>query len=259
MPAMIDIAHVHKEFIKNGQAFSVLDDVSISVGTGEFVALIGPSGCGKSTILNMIAGLIMPDEGQLHYQGEPIKSVNTAVGYMTQSDSLLPWRTVEENISVALDIRNIEKTEKKQRVKDAIEKVDLIGFEHHRPHELSGGMRKRVLLARTLIYHPATLLMDEPFAALDALLRVVMQEELLRIWNNDRRTVLYVTHDLAEAITLADRVIVFSKRPGRIVLDQRVDLPRPRAVDSLRMAPEFLKIYDQLWSTLRLEVENAVD
>ena len=120
-------------------------------------------------------------------------------------------------------------------------------------------MRKRVLLARTLIYHPATLLMDEPFAALDALLRVVMQEELLRIWNNDRRTVLYVTHDLAEAITLADRVIVFSKRPGRIVLDQRVDLPRPRAVDSLRMAPEFLKIYDQLWSTLRLEVENAVD
>lgn len=257
MPAMINIAQVSKAFVKNGQSLSVLDDVSISVQAGEFVALIGPSGCGKSTILNMIAGLIAPDEGSLHYEGAPIDTVNTTVGYMTQSDSLLPWRTVEGNISVALDIRDVEKAEKERRVREAIETVDLVGFEAHRPHELSGGMRKRVLLARTLIYHPATLLMDEPFAALDALLRLVMQEELLRIWNDDRRTVLYVTHDLAEAITLADRIIVFSKRPGRVVLDQRIDLPRPRAVDSLRTSQEFLEIYDRLWSTIRLEVANT--
>lgn len=259
MPTTIDISHVSKAFVKAGQPLRVLDDVSISVEEGEFVALIGPSGCGKSTILNMVAGLIAPDVGHLRYEGLTIDAVNTAVGYMTQSDSLLPWRTVEGNISAALDIQRIETHEKQRRVREAIETVDLVGFEKHRPHELSGGMRKRVLLARTLIYNPATLLMDEPFGALDALLRIVMQEELLRIWNNDRRTVVYVTHDLSEAITLADRVIVFSKRPGRVVLDQRIDLPRPRVIDSLRTSAEFLDIYDQLWSTIRLEVASPTD
>ncbi len=251
---MINFVGVSKSFTKDGRTIEAVDDVTLSIGDGEFVALIGPSGCGKSTILNMIAGLLAPTEGVVEYDGEPVTGINTAVGYMTQKDSLLPWRTAAGNISAPLDIRRVPKSERADLVARAIEKVRLEGFERHHPDELSGGMRKRVLLARTLIYEPGTLLMDEPFGALDALLKLVMQQELLRIWNEAKTTVVYVTHDLAEAITVSDRIFVFSKRPGRIILDEPVKLERPRDLDTIRSSPEFLELHDLLWSTLRSEV-----
>ena len=251
---MINIVGVSKSFDKDGQKIHAVKDFSLTIQDGEFVALIGPSGCGKSTVLNMITGLLAPEEGSVEYNGTRVASINTAVGYMTQKDSLLPWRTTEGNISAPLDIRRVEKSARAELVAQAIEKVRLQGFERHHPDELSGGMRKRVLLARTLIYEPDTLLMDEPFAALDALLKLVMQEELLRIWNEERTTVVYVTHDLTEAISIADRIVVFSKRPGRIVLDLPVSLERPRDFDTIRSAPEFIELYDKIWSTLRHEV-----
>jgi NitT/TauT family transport system ATP-binding protein len=251
---MINITGISKSFSKDGKEFEAVKDVSLTIGAGEFVSLIGPSGCGKSTILNMIAGLLAPDRGTVEYDGEPVTGINTAVGYMTQKDSLLPWRTTEGNISAPLDIRRVPKAERAELVARAIEKVHLEGFERHHPDELSGGMRKRVLLARTLIYEPGTLLMDEPFGALDALLKLIMQEELMRIWNEAKSTVVYVTHDLPEAISVSDRIIVFSKRPGRIVLDQRVHLDRPRDLDTIRSSSEFLELHDLLWSTLRSEV-----
>lgn len=251
---MINIVGVSKSFEKDGQKIDAVKDLSLEIQDGEFVALIGPSGCGKSTVLNMIAGLLRPEEGAVEYNAKRVTAINTAVGYMTQKDSLLPWRTTEGNISAPLDIRRVPKAERAHLVAQAIEKVRLQGFERHHPDELSGGMRKRVLLARTLIYEPDTLLMDEPFAALDALLKLVMQEELLRIWNEDRTTVVYVTHDLTEAISIADRIVVFSKRPGRIVLDLPVGLKRPRDFDSMRGSPEFIELYDKVWATLRHEV-----
>lgn len=251
---MINITGVSKSFEKDGRKIDAVKDFSLTINDGEFVALIGPSGCGKSTVLNMIAGLLGPEEGAVEYNGERVTAINTSVGYMTQKDSLLPWRTTEGNISAPLDIRRVPKSERAALVSQAIEKVRLGGFERHHPDELSGGMRKRVLLARTLIYEPDTLLMDEPFAALDALLKLVMQEELLRIWSEARATVVYVTHDLTEAISIADRIVVFSKRPGRIVLDLPIELERPRDFDTIRSSPEFLKLYNRVWATLRREV-----
>ena len=251
---MIEIKGVSKSFAKDGKEIEAVKDVSLSIARGEFVSLIGPSGCGKSTLLNMIAGLLKPDSGVVEYDGSVVAGINTEVGYMTQKDSLLPWRTAEGNISAPLDIRRVPKGERTALVADAIRKVRLDGFERHHPDELSGGMRKRVLLARTLIYEPGTLLMDEPFGALDALLKLVMQEELMRIWNEAKSTVVYVTHDLPEAISVSDRIVVFSKRPGRIVLDQSVSLPRPRDLSSIRSSADFLELHDLLWSTLRKEV-----
>jgi NitT/TauT family transport system ATP-binding protein len=251
---MIDIVDASRSFTKKGNRIFAVKNVSLTIAEGEFVSLIGPSGCGKSTVLNMIAGLLAPDSGEVRYAGEAVTAVNTDVGYMTQKDSLLPWRTVAGNVSAPLDIRRVDRAERAQAVQKAIDKVHLSGFEQHHPDELSGGMRKRVLLARTLIYDPSTLLMDEPFGALDALLKLVMQEELLRIWNETQKTVAYVTHDLAEAISLSDRIVVFSRRPGRIVLDERVDLPRPRDLDTVRSSDGFQKLHDLIWTTLRREV-----
>jgi NitT/TauT family transport system ATP-binding protein len=227
----------------------------------EFVALVGPSGCGKSTILNMIAGLLRPTEGQLSYDDQPVNDLNLRVGYMTQKDTLLPWRTVKDNIGAPLELaaHRTSKSDRAGKIDQMIELVGLKGFEKHYPGELSGGMRRRVALARMLIYDPETLLMDEPFGALDAQLKLVMHDEIQRIVGIGQKTVLFVTHDLGEAIALADRVVVFSSRPGRIKMVRSIDLPRPRDVFRIRFAPRFTELHEELWDQLKDEVKRGVD
>jgi NitT/TauT family transport system ATP-binding protein len=222
------------------------------------VALVGPSGCGKSTILNMVAGLLRPSGGTLTYDGGPIDDVNLRVGYMTQKDTLLPWRNVRDNIGSPLELaaHKTSKSEKADKIAQMIDLVGLKGFEKHFPGELSGGMRRRVALARMLIYDPETLLMDEPFGALDAQLKLVMHDEIQRIVGIGRKTVLFVTHDLGEAIALADRVVVFSGRPGRIKTVRKVDLPRPRDVFRIRFTPRFTELHEELWDQLQDDINR---
>ncbi|MGN6572146.1 MAG: ABC transporter ATP-binding protein [Pseudolabrys sp.] len=256
---LLSLEAVTKSFERDSNAIMALAPTDLSVEREEFVALVGPSGCGKSTILNMVAGLLRPSAGRLHYDGRPVDDLNLRVGYMTQRDTLLPWRTVADNIGSPLELsaHRTSKSERADRVRRMIELVGLKGFEKHYPGELSGGMRRRVALARMLIYDPETLLMDEPFGALDAQLKLVMHDEIQRIVGIGRKTVLFVTHDLAEAIALADRVVVFSGRPGRVKTVRKVDLPRPRDVFRIRFAPRFTELHEELWDHLQDEVNRA--
>lgn len=226
------------------------EHVDLTVHQGEFLAIVGPSGCGKSTLLNMAAGLLRPSAGSVFYDGAPVTAPNTRVGYMTQRDTLLPWRTVEDNVAIALELQGQSRTERMATAHAWIEKVGLKGFETAYPAHLSGGMRRRVSMARTLAYSPETILMDEPFGALDAQLRLVMHDELLKLWAATGTTMVFVTHDLSEAIALADRVAVFTPRPGRIRAIETVDLPRPRDVFRVRFDPRFGAMHDRLWSYL---------
>jgi NitT/TauT family transport system ATP-binding protein len=261
MTPRISLRGAGKTFHARGKAVVALEPVSLDIASEQFVAIVGPSGCGKSTILNLIAGLVRPSEGSVIYDGREVVGANTRVGYMTQKDTLLPWRTAESNVALALelDIRRRLRGERKQRVAQLIELVGLTGFEHHYPAELSGGMRKRAALARTLVYEPETLLMDEPFGALDAQLRLVMMNELQRITQLRKVTVVFVTHDLGEAIALADRVVVMSARPGRIRHVRDIPLPRPRNVFELRFTKEFASLHEALWEELKDEVAKGSD
>jgi NitT/TauT family transport system ATP-binding protein len=245
----------------DGSPVPVLDRLSLTVAAGEMATLVGPSGCGKSTILNLIAGLLQPSGGVVSYDGVAVSTLNRQVGYMTQKDTLLPWRTAADNIRIALELkcRAVPRAEANARVKQIIELVGLTGFERHYPAELSGGMRKRVALARTLIYEPETLLMDEPFGALDAQLKLLMLDQLQELTRQRRMTVVFVTHDLGEAITLADRVVVFSARPGRIRVIRNVDLPRPRDVFRIRFSEAFAHLHEALWDELKDEVTRGTD
>jgi len=259
--SLIKLEGISKTFQRDSNAIMALSPTDLSIERGEFVAFVGPSGCGKSTILNMVAGLLRPSEGRLFYGGEAVDDLNLRVGYMTQKDTLLPWRTVTDNIGSPLELacRKTPKAERLDKIRQMIELVGLGGFEKHYPGELSGGMRRRVALARMLIYNPDTLLMDEPFGALDAQLKLVMHDEIQRIVGIGQKTVLFVTHDLGEAIALADRVVVFSSRPGRIKVIRSVDLPRPRDVFRIRFAPRFTELHEELWDQLKDEVKKGVD
>ena len=248
---VLEWQNVRKVFVREGRAVEAVADVSLDIRRGEFVSLVGPSGCGKSTLLNMTAGTMPIDGGRVIYDGEPVTAVNRRVGYITQKDNLLPWRTVRENVALPLEIRGVPPAERDARVRTLIERVGLGGFEDHYPRELSGGMRKRVTLIRTLVYDPETLLMDEPFGALDAQLRLVMQDELLKIWSGSGKTIVFVTHDLAEAIALSDRVVVLSRRPARVKLVAEVPLPRPRDVFEMSHGPAAAALHRQLWDALR--------
>jgi len=230
--------------------FLVMGPVSIRVRAGEFLAIVGPSGCGKSTLLNLIAGTLIPSSGRVLYNGKPVDGANRDVGYITQKNYCLPWRTVEANIRLPLEFRGIPRDEIDRRVAAAICQVGLQQFERAYPRQLSGGMLQRVMIARTLAYGPATYLMDEPFGSLDAQLRTRMHAELLRLWQETGSTFVFVTHDLHEAITLADRVIVISRRPGRIKMVLDVDIPRPRDVIDAQSRPEFGAYFKTLWNAL---------
>ena len=257
----IKLEGVSKTFERDGRAIMALSPTDLTIARKEFVALVGPSGCGKSTILNMVSGLLRPTEGRLSYDGRSVNDLNLRVGYMTQKDTLLPWRTVRDNIGSPLELacHKTPKAERLAKIRQMIELVGLNGFEMHYPGELSGGMRRRVALARMLAYNPETLLMDEPFGALDAQLRLVMHDEIQRIVGIGQKTVLFVTHDLGEAIALADRVVVFSSRPGHIKAIRTVDLPRPRDVYRIRFSPRFTELHEDLWDQLKDEVKKGVD
>src|SRR5258707_5871028 len=216
--AMIDLRHVSKTFRKGNELVDAVRDISLTIAQKEIVAIIGPSGCGKSTLLNMVAGLYPPSSGSIIYKSTNVSDVNTDVGYMTQKDNLLPWRNVRDNIAFPLELAGVDKAEREARADAVVKQVGLDGFETRFPTELSGGMRKRACLARMMLYGAETALLDEPFAALDAQLKLVMHELLLRLAAESGQTVVFVTHDLMEAVTLADRVIVCTRRPAMIVL-----------------------------------------
>jgi NitT/TauT family transport system ATP-binding protein len=255
----IRVEGVTKRYVARGRETLALDRVDLDISAGEFVAFVGPSGCGKSTLMNMIAGILPPSEGRILHDSTPVTGINRRVGYMTQQDGVLPWRTVEENVALPLRFRGVHQAERDARIAAQLAAVGLTGFERAYPAELSGGMRKRVALAQLLIYRPATLLMDEPFGALDAQLKLLMQEELLAIWAEGKQTVVFVTHDLAEAVTLASRVVVFSGRPGRIKAIETVNLPYPRDVFRIRFTPEFEASYARLWEALAPEIRRRED
>jgi NitT/TauT family transport system ATP-binding protein len=244
---------VSKVFFRGSSQVHALSHVDLTVAAGELLAIVGPSGCGKSTLLNLAAGLTPPGAGTVDYRGHNLVGTNTNVSYMTQKDDLLPWRTVAQNVRLPLELRHnrhIPASEHSQRVSAQLERVGLSGFEKHYPSELSGGMRKRASLARALIAEPDVLLMDEPFGALDAQLKLVMQADLLQAWEGSGRTLVFVTHDLAEAISLADRVVVMSRRPGRLTTMQQIALVRPRDPFQARFDPAFQRHFEDLWRAL---------
>jgi NitT/TauT family transport system ATP-binding protein len=252
----ISFAGISKRFVSAQGDTPALDNVSLDVRKGQFIALIGPSGCGKTTLLNLIAGLIPPDSGTVAYEGTEVKGPNTKVGYLTQLDALLPWRTVLGNVALPLEIRRVPKGERLEQARLIIERVGLKGFERHYPGQLSGGMKKRVAMARTLIYQPETLLLDEPFSALDAQTRIVIQRQLQELVSELGLTVLLVTHDIAEAIALADTIAVFSKRPARLLETIRVAHPQGwKFGPALRSSDA---IYDQVWTLLSKEFDMAI-
>lgn len=226
----------------------VTRDISLAVAPGEFLSVVGPSGCGKTTLLNLAAGLLMPNAGSVSYRGQAVRGPNRDVGYLTQDDALLPWRSVLGNTMLPLEIKRVPKTERLERARDVLERVGLGGFANHLPSELSGGMRKRASLARTLVYRPSTLLLDEPFGALDAQTRTLMQRELLRLVETLELTVLLVTHDLDEAVALSDRIAVFSARPARIL--EVVPGRKRRSGDILHRTRDDDDLYSRLWHML---------
>ena len=255
---LLEYRNVAKSFSKGSIRTQALRDISFGIRPGEFVSVVGPSGCGKSTLLNLAAGLMKPSGGEVRYHGELVTSINQKVGYITQRDNLLPWATVYDNIVLGLKIHGNPREQQKALAQQFIAMVGLTGIEKHYPSELSGGMRTRVALARTLIYSPEMVLMDEPFSALDAHVKLLMHAELLRIWEADRKTILFITHDLSEAITLSDRVIILSARPAQVKMVVDIDLPRPRDAFALQTTPEYHALFASLWNALKSDLQQDV-
>ena len=238
------------------QQIAALQDFNLDIREGEFFTLLGPSGCGKSTFLNVLAGLARKSGGSISIDGQPASGINREQGVVFQGYALFPWRTVLENIEVGLEIRKIPRRERRETAEQFLHLVGLGGFGQRYPHELSGGMRQRVAIARSLAYSPSLLLMDEPFAALDAQTREILQSELLRIWEQHKTTIVFITHSLDEAIYLSDRIAVMTHRPGRIKSVLDIALPRPRPAE-IRHAPAFVQLREQAWDVLRDEVAFA--
>lgn len=254
---VIALEGVSKRFLRGNRRLLALDRVDLTVADGEVVCLIGPSGCGKSTALNLLAGLMEPTAGTVRYRDQPVAGPNRAAGYVTQKDNLMPWRTVRDNIGFPLELRGVDRRTRRTRVDAIIDLVGLGGFRDAYPAELSGGMRKRVGLARTLIYEPETILADEPFGALDAQLKLVLLDEFQQLHARTAATVLFVTHDLAEAITLGDRVVVLTGRPGRVKVVCDVPFERPRDVYRIRFAPGFGELFETLWESLAEDMRGG--
>ncbi|HEX3468807.1 MAG TPA: ABC transporter ATP-binding protein [Candidatus Elarobacter sp.] len=249
MSALLRLEAVGRVFSRGEIEQSALEAVSLEIEAGSFTCLVGPSGCGKSTLLNLVAGLIAPTTGRVTNGGTPVDGPRASIGYLTQKDTLLPWRDVLRNVETPLEIRRVAPADRTRRAREQIAAVGLAGRESSYPRELSGGMARRASLARMLVADPELLLLDEPFSALDAQLRLEMQHELLRLWSGSGKTVVFVTHDLDEAIALGDRVVVLGAR-GRIARDEVIALPRPRDVVAIRRTPEFHAIEARLWEAL---------
>ena len=238
-----------------GQRYTAVEDVQLTVGEGEFVSVVGPTGCGKSTLLNVAAGLLEPSRGSVEIFGERLAGINRRAGYMFQADSLMPWRTAEANVRAGLQFRGVAPDEARERADAWLRRVGLGGFGDRYPHQMSGGMRKRTSLAQTLVLDPDIILMDEPFSALDIQTRQLMENELLDLWQSKRKAVLFITHDLDEAIAMSDRVVVLSAGPASCPIgDFTIDIPRPRDVAEVKATPRFLELHAAIWRVLRDEV-----
>jgi NitT/TauT family transport system ATP-binding protein len=255
----VEFSNVTKRFVApTGAAMMAVRDINLVVEPGQFCAIVGPTGCGKSTTLTMAAGLEQPSGGVVKVSGQVVEGITRGASFVFQADALLPWKPVVDNVALGPIFHGISKREAEAQARDWLRIVGLAGFERHYPHQLSGGMRKRVSLAAALINQPSILLMDEPFSALDVQTRAIMSNELLALWERTRPSVMFVTHDLEEAIALADRVVVITAGPGTVKAVFDVDLPRPRgAVQEIRFQPRFLELYRQIWQSLREEVEQA--
>ena len=255
----IEFSGVAKRFVTPaGGSMTAVKDVNLVVEPGQFCAVVGPTGCGKSTTLTMVAGLDRPSAGVVRVDGKPVNGITRGASFVFQTDALLPWKSVVANVALGPTFRGVGKKLALAKAEEWLRVVGLSGFENHYPHQLSGGMRKRVSLAAALINEPSILLMDEPFSALDVQTRAIMSNELLALWEKSKPSVLFVTHDLEEAIALADRVVVMTAGPGTVKAVYDIDLPRPRgAVQEIRFETRFLELYRQIWHSLREEVERA--
>ncbi|MHB8642658.1 MAG: ABC transporter ATP-binding protein [Gaiellaceae bacterium] len=257
--ARILLEGVTKRFLTPaGEPFTALHDFNLVVEPGQFCAIVGPTGCGKSTTLTLVSGLDQASAGLVSVGGKPVDGITRGTSFVFQADALLPWKTVLANVALGPIFHGASKKTAHADARDWLRRVGLAGFESHHPHQLSGGMRKRVALAAALINEPSILLMDEPFGALDVQTKAIMSNELLGLWEQSRPSVIFVTHDLEEAIALADRVVVMTVGPGTVKAVYDIDLPRPRgAVQEIRFEPRFLELYQQIWESLRDEVERA--
>ncbi|MTD54777.1 ABC transporter ATP-binding protein [Amycolatopsis pithecellobii] len=255
---LIELIGATKRFPSgSGSVHTAVRDLNLTVEPGEFAAVVGPTGCGKSTTLSLVSGLQPASAGQVRVNGEPVTSIPDGVGYMFQNDAVMPWRSVLDNVASGPRFRGMSKSEARRQAADWVGRVGLAGFEKYYLHQLSGGMRKRVALAQTLVTEPRIMLMDEPFSALDVQTRALMQDELLRLWSGSDAAVVFVTHDLEEAIALADKVVVLTSSPATVKDVFTIGLPRPRQVEELRLTEDFLRIYREVWESLRGEVEKA--
>lgn len=248
----VDIRGVSHRFTRqtDGQQVLAVDNVSISIPRHEFIAIVGSSGCGKTTLLNMIAGIVHPSDGEVLRGTQRVIGPDRSIGYMTAKSGLLPWRTALENVELGLEYRKIAREERRERAATMLRRVGLADFTSALPGALSHGMQQRVALARTLVVEPEYLLMDEPFAALDAQTKIEVEAEFTQLWEDNPKTVVFVTHDLNEAVALADRVVVMTPRPGRVALDLKIDLPRPRGLEEVRFLPEFQELTERVWRAL---------
>jgi NitT/TauT family transport system ATP-binding protein len=254
----IQLDSVTKRFsTPSGGVHTALEDLDLVVAPGEFCAVVGPTGCGKSTTLTLISGLERPSRGAVTVEGRPVDGITPGVGFMFQTDAVFPWKTVLDNVAAGPRFHGVRKADANRMARDWLRRVGLSGFEDRYPHQLSGGMRKRVALAQSLINEPRVLLMDEPFSALDVQTRSIMADELLALWEVTRPAVVFVTHDLEEAIALADKVVVLTAGPGSVKATFTVDLERPRRAQEIRFTPRFVALYSEIWEALRAEVETA--
>ena len=258
MTAALALADVTCTFVARedrARRYTAVRDTTLVVADGEFVSVVGPTGCGKSTLLNVAAGLLAPSSGSVSVFGSPLSGINSRAGYMFQSEALMPWRNALENVMAGLQFREVPKEEARTRSEEWLRRVGLGGFGDRYPHQLSGGMRKRVSLAQMLILDPRILLMDEPFSALDVQTRQLMENELLDLWSADRKSVVFITHDLEEAIALADRVVVLSAGPESHPIGEYViDIPRPRDVSEVRLSPRYIELHAEIWHAMKAEV-----
>ena len=246
--------------LKDGGRYEAVAPITLSASEGELVCIVGPTGCGKSTLLNVAAGLIKPSSGRAEVFGRPLDGLNAEAGYLFQQDALMPWKTAIDNVAIGLEVAGTPRRKALEAARGLLGQVGLRSFADRYPHQLSGGQKKRVGLAQILARQPKILLMDEPFGPLDAQTRIIMGDLLLSLWQQDRKALMFVTHDLEEAIALSDRVVVMSSGPSsRLIGDFAIDLPRPRNIADIRVEPRFHALHREIWNTLKVEVQKAYD